>query len=561
MKRTAILTAMAAIILAMPASAKTPKWFKSQKNSVIHVITYDKDGQELARSNGFFISADGTGITDLSVLKNAYSAVTVDAAGTERPIQVILGANDMYDAARFQVTPDKKLSAVSLAGNKESEGSAISILPFGAAKAKELVSASVSKSMDIDDSHFYYNLSLPFDSALAGCPVINESGEVVGMVQNGMASDTVTYALDARFVADIEIVAMSLDTRDYSDIHIRKSLPQDVEQALAYVYIKQSTMDSKDYGQLLEDFLIQFPDNPDGLFNLGSYLILETDSTQYTRAEELIARSIELSDEKDRMHCDYANLIYTTLTDNLGHISTWTLEQALDEVKTAISIDTVPTYYQLQGNIEFAMQRYPEALASFRRLNASNLSSADTYLLAYTACSRIEGATEQCIELLDTAILKLGKPMPPRAGTLLIERAGLEQQAGRHREAVQDFNRYEELVGSSSLNATFFYLRHQAEIEARMYEQALDDISMARELAPQDSTLILEHASLLLRIGDAQTAQPMLLELVEAYPENPDVQRLMGVCYLRQDNRKKAVPHLEKARDLGDSVAARLLEQ
>lgn len=554
------LTALAAILLSLPLAAKTPKWYKSQKNSVFQVIAYNAEGKESGRSTGFFISKDGTGITDLGVLKNACSAKTVDAAGTVRPIQVILGANDMYDAVKFQVIPDKKLCAVSLAVRKQDEGSQVYALPFMAERFDRVQAASVSKSMDIDGGHFYYNLALPCDSCLWGCPVFNEQGLVIGMIQNGQVGDAVSYALDANFIRDIEILPMSLDERAYADIHIRKALPSDASQALAYVYIKQSTMGTKEYGRLLEDFLIQFPDNPDGLFNLASYLILETDSTQYERAQQLIDRSIGLSDEKGRMHCDYANLIYMTVSDGIKVSGSWTLEKALEEIDTAISIDTVPEFHHVKGNIEFAMGLYPQALESFMKLNSTSLASADSYLLAYTACSRMENSTDRCIELLDTAILMFGQPFPPRSGVLYLERATLLQEAGRYRDAVRDLFRYEELVGSGSLNAGFYYMRYQAGIQAKMYEQALADIITARQLAPQDQTMTLEHASLLLRIGNQSAALPLLIDLVELFPDDTDVLRLLGVCYLQMDERPKGIPYLQKASDLGDATAARLLD-
>ena len=555
-----VLTAFAAILLSLPLAAKTPKWYKSQKNSVFQIVSFDALGNELARGNGFFISKDGTGITDLGVLQNAYSAKTIDGNGIERTVQVVLGADDMYDVVRFRVCPDKKLCHANLAEQKQDTGSGIAIMPYGTSGFNETVQASVTKSIDIDGSHHYYNLSLAYDSCLAGCPVLDSNGNVIGMIQKGLSTDTLSYVIDARFVADIEIQTMSLDENAYAGIRIRKALPQDVQQALAYIYIKQNTLDTKEYGQLLEDFLVQFPDNPDGLFNMGTYLIMETDSTRFDYAQELIDRSIELSDEKGRMHCDYANLIYTTVSQGYRTPRSWTLEKALEEIRTAIDTDTMPVFYQMEGNIEFALKLYPEALESYRKLNATSLASADTYLLAYTACSRIEGSTGQCIELLDSAILMLGTPFPSRSSTLFMERASQLQAAGRYREAVKDLYRYEELAGSNSLNANFYNMRHQIEIQARMYEQALADIITARQLAPQDQTMTLEHASLLLRIGNPNAALPLLLDLAETFPDDTDVLRLTGVCYLQLNEESKGIPYLQKASDLGDTAAARLLE-
>lgn len=560
MNRRLILPALAAVLFSLPLAAKTPKWYKSQKNSVVQIISYDSEGNESARGKGFFISKDGTGVTGLDIFNNAYSAKTIDGNGIERPVQVILGADGMYEVVRFQVTPDKKICAASLSEQKQDEQTSVSILPFQTARYDQTATASVSKSMVIDDSHFYYNLSLPSDTTLSGCPVFNQEGKVIGMIQNGQPSDTVSYAIDARFIADIRILTMSLDDKVYSNIHLRKSLPQDADQALAYIYLKQNDLGSKEYGKLLEDFLIQFPNNPDGLFNLGSYLVLETDSTQYERARQLLERSIELSDEKGRMHCDYANLIYTFHSQGLKASGFRSLDEALDEINIAISLDTVPMFYQVKGNIEFALKQYPQALESYMKLNATNQASTDSYLMAYTACSRIEGMTDKCIELLDTAIMMLRKPFPPRSGTLFLERANLLEEAGRYREAVRDYYLYEDLVGSSSLNANFYYARYKLEIQARMYEQALNDILETRKLVPQDQTMTLEHASLLLRIGNPKAALPILQDLVGSFPEDTDILRLTGVCYLQLDQKQKGIPYLQKAKDLGDSTAEQLLK-
>ena len=558
-RRLCAILAFATVSLS--AFAKVPKWYKSARNSVFEVIAYNESGEETARSRGFFIDKNGTGITDLEVLTGAYSAITVDAAGIRRPINVILGADDIYDAVRFQVTPDKKLCTVKLSSDMAEEGNTVTILPYSSQKLKELPSDTVTKSMGIDGGHHYYNIDIPFDSSLTGCPVFDDGGHVIGIVQDGQAADKITYVLDAGFTADLRIMAMSLDTKAYTRLNIRKALPEDPDQALAYIFIKQNAMGTKEYGKLLEDFMLQFPDNADGMFNLGSYLIMETDSTQYARGIQLIEQSIQTSDEKDRMHCDYASLIYTSVTQGQKVNDSWTLDKALEEIDTALAIDTVPVYYQLKGNIEYAMKRYNDAYRSYCKLNRTNMASADTYLYTYTICRQMDSNPALCISLLDSAIVMMGTPMPQRAGTLIIERAMLKQQAGLYRDAVNDYNAYENLIGTNSMNESFFYTRHQVEIQAKMYEQALADINMARQLAPQDSTLMLEHASLLLRINNAKAALPLLEELVITYPDSPDVQRLLGVSYLRLDNKEKAFRHIGIAADLGDSVAKQLLDQ
>ena len=561
MRKIRTIAVIAFMALALQASAKDPKWLKSVKNSVFNVIAYDTDGRELSRSRGFFISTDGTGITDRSVLVRAQKAVTIDAAGTTRPIQVVTGADDIYDAVRFSLLPDKKLTAVQPSKVQALEGDQVFILTLSADNKTALVPASVSKTMKIDGDRFYYNLSLPFDSAYTGCPVFDDEGAAIGIVQAGRRGDKETYVLDALHITDIEISTFSLDSRAYSEIGIRKMLPSDPDMALAYVMIKQSTATSEQYGKLLEDFMIQFPDNPDGIFNMGSYLIQETDSTQFDRGIELIEKSISVADDKDRMHCDYANLIYNTIVGRQNHPGSWTLEKALEEINAALAINEVSLYMQLQGNILYAMKRYPEAFDSFMKLNNTDQATPETYLFAYTVRRQMDNDPDICITLLDSTIAKFGTPLPQRAASYVLERATIKEDAGRNREAVADYNLYEQMLGANSMSSAFYFIREQVEIKARMYEQALADINQARLLAPQDSSLILEHASLLLRIGNYEVALPLLKELEANYPDQPDIQRLIGVCYLRRNDNVNARKYLTRAKELGDKVAAQLLEE
>lgn len=554
---------MAAILLPLAAQAKEPKWVKQVKNSVFEVIAYDGNGQEKGRSHGFFIGTDGTGITDLSILSGASSAVTVDAAGITRPINKVVGADDIYDVVRFTVTPDKKLCAMPLAPVQTLEGGEVRLLPFAPDGKPQTVGMTVKSCQKIAGDRFYYVLENPWQESFTGCPVIDEDGTAIGIVQQGNESDQTTYVLDAQFVGDIEIAATSLDGRAYKNILISKALPKDPDQALAYILMKQSTYLSGEYGRLLEDFLDQFPDNPDGLFNMGSFLILETDSTNFDRGLELIGQSIAKADadDRDRFHCDYANLIYNTIVQGQNKYEGWTLDKALDEIRQAMKLKDVPAYRQLEGNILYAMKRYQDAYDSFVKLNATSMASPDTYLFCYSINKQMGGSDELGLALLDSAIMKYGSPMPRQAGQLLLERAIHKEEMGLNRDALKDYNSYENLLGSYSMSARFYLLREQVEIKAKLYEPALADIERAIEIEPADSSYVLEKASLLLRVGELDRAMPILQELVKTYPDSGEVHRLAGVCYMRKEDNDKACYHLTTAKSLGDTVADQLIPQ
>ena len=93
------------IMSLLPASAhaKTPKWFKSARKATFEIVAYDDNGRETARSHGVFTDSNGTGISGHSVLSGAVKAVTIDGQGITRPVEIILGADDIYDVIRFRV--------------------------------------------------------------------------------------------------------------------------------------------------------------------------------------------------------------------------------------------------------------------------------------------------------------------------------------------------------------------------------------------------------------------------------------------------------------------------
>ena len=66
---------------------------------------------------------------------------------------------------------------------------------------------------------------------------------------------------------------------------------------------------------------------------------------------------------------------------------------------------------------------------------------------------------------------------------------------GRYREAVVDLTDYEQLM-QAQLTDRFYYMRHQAEVGGKLYQQALNDIDRAINMNPQTNCIWLrKHRS------------------------------------------------------------------
>ena len=121
-------------------------------------------------------------------------------------------------------------------------------------------------------------------------------------------------------------------------------------------------------------------------------------------------------------------------------------------------------------------------------------------------------------------------------------------------------NEYERLAGSN-LNANFYYGREQLEIKARMYPQALSDIEKAMSIEPKEPLYCAEAAALNFRIGQLDDAIEYAKKAIAIDDKFPDAYRIIGVCYNQKGNKAEAKKYLQKAVDLGDTLASGIIDK
>ena len=111
------------------------------------------------------------------------------------------------------------------------------------------------------------------------------------------------------------------------------------------------------------------------------------------------------------------------------------------------------------------------------------------------------------------------------------------------------------------LTSNFYYEREQMEIKCRMYPAALNDIERAIKISPNEPVLYAELAALNYRVNqpdDAIIAAQQAIKLDETFP---DPYRIIGVCLNQQGKTAEAKKHLQKAVELGDTIAQGILDK
>lgn len=542
------------LLTLLPVSAQS--WASKAVKSLLTLKTFAKDGTLLASSTGFFVGTDGEAVSSYAPFKGAQRAVVIDAQGKEYPVEFMLGANETYDVAKFQVAA-QKTTPLPIAATA-TKGSSVWLLPYTVKKTPDCVQGTISNAELFQDKYQYYTLQLNAEESQINSPVLNENGEVVGIIQPSAGDQKGTsYAVSARFATDLKIVGLSINDPVFRQTQIPMAMPDDTKEALLTIFLASSSVSESEYLNLIERFIKKFPDEADGYVYRARY---QVSKGNFSSADEDMQRALKINGEKDDVHYQYADLIYQKeIYQSDKPFSAWTLDKAFSESQEAYRINPMPIYLQQQAQIRYAQGQYAEAYNLYDQLTRSDLRSADIFFAA-SQCKAQLNEPDMQLALLDSAVNQFSRPYVKTAAPYLLARAQALYNQGKYRPAVNDYNEYEQLMGSQ-LGAAFYYQRELAELGGHLYQQALNDINKAIELAPTEPMYQAEKASLQVRVGMHKEAMETAQQLIRMSPDLSDGYLFLGLAQCLSDQKAEGVKNLNKAKELGNDQAQSLIDK
>ena len=543
------------ILAVLPLLAMAqPSWVKKATKSVFTLKTFAEDGSLIGSSNGFFTSANGDAVSNYTPFKGAAKAVVIDATGKELPVVSIVGVNDMYDVVKFRVSG--KTQPLIISSTQTPVGSQVWLLPYH--EIKNVPEGTIRKAEAFQNEYDYYTVALAMPVNTVSTPLINQAGEVIGLMQQPASDkDTLSYAVSARFADSLKISGFGMNEATLMETKIKKELPDDMKEAVLALYMASSRQDSAAYVNLIEDFIQKFPNAPEGFMYRAQVKASDGD---FATAERNMELAIKYSLQKDDAHYNYARMIYNhEIFQADKPYANWSLDKALEEIRLANTLNPQPTYRQMEANILFGQKKYNEAYDIYNQLTSTNLKGAELFYSAARCKEMLKDSTAM-LALLDSAMNCFSKPYLKDAAPYLWARAQARAQAKKYREAVSDMNDYEELM-KASINDNFYYIRHQAEVDGRLYQQALNDITRAIVMNPKETFYYGEKASLEIRVGLYDNAIATAKECLVVDPNDSDGYMFLGVAQCLKGNKKEGIPNLQKAKDLGNLQADKLIEK
>lgn len=527
--------------------------------AVVNVFTYRADGSLIGNTYGFFIQPDGTGITSYQLFVGAARAEVIDAQGNKLPVSRVLGASSTMDVLKFRVETKKETDFLPIATASAKEDAEALLVNYSTKKKAAPTGVRINKATNYN-GYGYYDISAANAERNYGCPLINSAGEALAIVQKNVGKDEKTAcALDARAPEALKITTTSAINSDLSRLEIPRVLPEAEKDALSYVYMLGSASQGVQLAAL-DDFIAAFPENAEGYVNRANFY--GNLDGKYNEARADFATALEKSKnaastmKTDEVHHAFSKLLYRWSLTAAAEDAKTLCEEALAEEEAAYQTAANPLYLQQQAEILIVAERYAEAKEKLEEFNRSNLATPETLFRQVQVLQAMGTDSLEVLAAMDNVIAHMEKPYAhPQAATYLLARAMQRVRIGLYRDAISDFNEYEKVIGPQQLSHNFYYLREQTERQARMFQQALDDIRSAESRASgEDYNLYrLEEMSILVQVQLFDEAITCGEDLLSRIPEDGLLHRLLAVAYGEKGQKRKAQEHLQRAAALGET--------
>lgn len=524
------------------------KQVKKAAASIFSLTTFKTDGTLLASTNGVFISDNGEAISAFYPFVGADSAVVIDTNGNALPVDVIIGANELYDVCKFKV--NGKTTPIKIASTPSNDGEKVWMLGYSI-KNQDAKQVPIQKTELFMDKYTYYIFSSETPENMEGCPFVNAKGELIGILQHANHSEG-THAVDAHFMKDMQINnGLSLADPVLRQTTIRTQLPAKEEDALVTLMMA-SEQNKKNYLKYIQDFKRSFPHAVDGY---AAQARQYANKKEFAKAATEMETAIQNVHKKDAAHAEYAKIIFhQQLFQPDSTYLAWSLDKALAEAQKAYEINPLPAYQHQQAQIIYSKGNYQKAYDMFLALTKTNLRSGELFYEAAQAKAQLKANQAEILSLLDSAVAACPQPLTPIAAPFVLARGAAYDQAGDYKKAIMDYNRYDTLMLGRA-NHEFYYTRFNCNVKLRRYQQALNDIAHAAVLNRQEPTYLAEMASLQLKVNYIDDALKTAELCIGIAPNYPDIYLIKGLALIQKKQKKLGIEAFEKAKQLGDKRA------
>jgi tetratricopeptide (TPR) repeat protein len=151
--------------------------------AVVTVVTYDINRMVSGFGSGFFVSGDGHLVTNYHVMEGAYSAQIRTPGGGVFEVDAVVAENKAADLVKLRVSlPSEKLRWLNVADTEPAIAERIVVVGSPMGLEQTVSEGIVSAVREMPGIGKFFQISAPISQGSSGGPVLNLSGQVIGIV-------------------------------------------------------------------------------------------------------------------------------------------------------------------------------------------------------------------------------------------------------------------------------------------------------------------------------------------------------------------------------------------
>ena len=177
------------------AFAQSPQVRKAAQ-SVFTLTTFNADSSIHTTTHGVFCGNNGEAIAMWHPFTGASRAVIIDARGKQYDVDAMLGASDIYDICRFRVKDVQNAPSLQLA-TTDAAVQTVYAVGYDLKKADIRKLSPVRTEKFMTTNNYYVFNDVDVSASMLGCPIVNESGQLLGIMQRPEAGGE-AFSADAR---------------------------------------------------------------------------------------------------------------------------------------------------------------------------------------------------------------------------------------------------------------------------------------------------------------------------------------------------------------------------
>lgn len=545
-------------ILFLPLMVQAqPAPVKKAAQSVFTLTTYNADGTIHYTSHGVFTGNSGEAIAMWHPFQGAVKAVIIDAKGRQYDVDAMLGVSENYDVCRFRVKGYTNGSTALPLTTDNTAPSTVYLVGYELKKPEIKSTVPVRTEKFMTTNNYYVFKDEDVSGAMLGCPVVNASGHLLGIVQrpdNGGGA----FSTDARLTTTFKRFGLSISDQTFRATGIRTALPDDEKEASLMLVLAASMTDSLRYNEYIDDYIKYFPTATDGYNARATQMV---NHGKLAEADEMSQTEVKHAAKKDVAYSNYAALVYNACVLRVDSAFTkWNLDKAYALAGEAYKLNPQPAYQHQQAQVLFAQKKYQEAADMLTALQNTDLGKTGEIYYETAQCkAQLKAPKEEVMALLDKAVnVQKGTASAP----YVLARGMQYDTDGNYRKAFLDYLTYDSLMNNNA-SADFYYTKYKCEMKIRQYQPALNDIAHAIVLTRTEPLYYAEMASLQLRVNKLEDAVKTcdLALTIKGADTMSDLFIIKGVALCELKQKETGLEALKKAQELGDSRAEDLIKK